>query len=80
MHRTASGDRRQARMRDALELARDARALQKVAAYLLAASQEAQRLQGEADAGQIRVMPLLAYQKEIATYQEHHRPETNRHQ
>ncbi|MHB8118938.1 MAG: hypothetical protein ACYDHX_09450 [Methanothrix sp.] len=47
MQRTA-GDRRQA-------LQRTARAP--------AARREAQRLQGEVDAGQIRVMPFLAYQK-----------------
>jgi hypothetical protein len=49
MHRTPSGDRRQALKRDARELARDARALQK-AARSPAARREAQRLQGEADA------------------------------
>jgi hypothetical protein len=49
MHRTPSGDRRQALQKEARELARDARALQK-AARAPAAHQEAQRLQGEADA------------------------------
>jgi hypothetical protein len=49
MHRTPSGDRRQALKRDVRELARDARALQK-AARSPAARREAQRLQGEADA------------------------------
>ena len=49
MHRTPSGDRRQAQKRTARELARDARALQK-AARAPATRQEAQRLQGEADA------------------------------
>jgi hypothetical protein len=49
MHRTPSGDRRQALKRDARELTRDARALQK-AARAPVAQREAQRLQGEADA------------------------------
>jgi hypothetical protein len=48
MHRTPSGDRRQALQTEAWELARDARALQKTA-RAPAARQEAQRLQGEAD-------------------------------
>ncbi|MFA6371179.1 MAG: hypothetical protein WCW68_00995 [Methanothrix sp.] len=48
MHRTPSGDRRQALQKEARELARDARALQK-AARAPAARQEAQRLQGEAE-------------------------------
>ena len=62
MHRTPSGDRRQALQKEARELACDARALQKVA-RASAARLEAQRLQVEANAGQIRVMPFLAYQK-----------------
>ena len=49
MHRTPSGDRRQALQRSARELARDARALQKVA-RAPAARREAERLQGKADA------------------------------
>ena len=49
MHRTPSGDRRQALQKEARELARDARALQK-AARAPAARREAERLQGEADA------------------------------
>jgi hypothetical protein len=48
MHRTSSGDRRQSLQKEARELARDARALQKVA-RAPAARREAQRLQGEAD-------------------------------
>jgi len=48
MHRTPSGDRRQALQKEARELARDARALKK-AARAPAARQEAQRLQGEAE-------------------------------
>lgn len=63
MHRTAAGDRRQTLQRTARELARDARALQKAAAHAPAARREAQKLQGDAEAGQIRVMPFLAYQK-----------------
>ncbi|TFH50847.1 MAG: hypothetical protein E4G89_02625 [Methanothrix sp.] len=62
MHRTSAGDRRQALKKTARELSRDARALQK-AARAPAARREAERLQGEADAGQICVMPFLAYQK-----------------
>jgi len=49
MHRTPSGDRRQSLLRSALELARDARTLQKAAARAPAARQEAERLQGEAE-------------------------------
>ena len=49
MHRTPSGDRRQSLQKEARELARDARALQK-AARAPAARREAKRLQGEADA------------------------------
>jgi hypothetical protein len=45
MHRTPSGDRRQALQKEARELAKDARALQK-AAHAPAARQEAERLQG----------------------------------
>jgi hypothetical protein len=48
MHRTPSGDRRQALQKEARELARDARALQKVT-RAPSARQEAERLQGEAD-------------------------------
>ncbi len=49
MQRTPSGDRRQALQKEARELARDARALQK-AARAPAARREAERLQGKADA------------------------------
>jgi hypothetical protein len=48
MHRTTSGDRRQALQRTARDLSRDARTLQK-AARAPAARLEAQRLQGEAE-------------------------------
>jgi len=48
MHRTPSGDRRQALQKEARELARDARALHK-AARAPAARREAERLQGEAE-------------------------------
>jgi hypothetical protein len=48
MHRTPSGDRRQALQKEARELARDARALQK-AARAPVARREAERLQGEAE-------------------------------
>jgi len=63
MHRTPSGDRCQALQKDARELVRDARALQK-AARAPAACRVAERKQVEANPGQIRVMPFLAYQKE----------------
>jgi hypothetical protein len=49
MHRTAAGERREALKKDARELARDTKSLQK-AARAAAAQREAQRLQGEADA------------------------------
>ena len=49
MHRTPSGDRRQALQKEARELARDARALQK-AARAPVVRREAGRLQDEADA------------------------------
>ena len=49
MHRTPSGDRRQALQKTAQELARDARALQKAATRAPAARREAQKLQGEAE-------------------------------
>jgi len=49
MHRTPSGDRRQALQKEARALARDARVLQK-AARAPAARLEAQRMQDEADA------------------------------
>ena len=49
MHRTPSGDRRQALQKTARELARDARALQKAAAHAPSARLEAERLQGEAE-------------------------------
>ena len=49
MHRAPSGDRRQALRKEARELARDARALQKAAAHAPAARLEAQRLQGKAE-------------------------------
>jgi hypothetical protein len=49
MHRTPSGDRRQALQKEARELARDARALEKKAARAPAARKEAERLQGEAE-------------------------------
>ncbi|TFH47624.1 MAG: hypothetical protein E4G89_07630 [Methanothrix sp.] len=57
-----AGERRQALQRNARELARDARALQ-MAGPCTRGSPLGQGLQGEADAGQIRAMPFLAYQK-----------------
>ena len=64
MHRTATGDRRQALQRTARELARDARALQKAAAHAPAARQEAQRLQGEAEAA-LAEAEALKYQARL---------------
>jgi hypothetical protein len=66
MHRTPSGDRRQALQRTARELARDARALQK-AARAPVAHQEAERLQGEAEKAlalklQARLEDLIVWQ------------------
>jgi len=58
MHRTPSGDRRQALQKESRELARDARALQKAATRAPAARQEAQRLQGEADAALVEAEAL----------------------
>ena len=58
MHRTPSGDRRQALQKEARELARDARALQKAAARAPAARQEAEMLQGKADAALAEAEPL----------------------
>ena len=48
MHKTAAGEKRKALRSEALELARDARALQKTA-RIPASLHEAQRLQGEAE-------------------------------
>lgn len=53
MHRTAAGDRRQALQKEAQELARDAKALQK-AARVPATHREAERLQGEANAALVK--------------------------
>ncbi len=58
MHRTPSGDRRQALQKEARELARDARALQKAAARAPVAHREAQRLQGEAEKAQAEAQAL----------------------
>jgi hypothetical protein len=73
MHRTPSGDRRQSLQKEARDLARDARALQKVAARVPAARREAQRLQSEANAAlveaealklQVRLEDLTVWQME----------------
>jgi hypothetical protein len=70
MHRTPSGDRRQALQKEARELARDARALQK-AARAPAARQEAQRLQGEADAAlaEAQALKLQARLEDLTVWQ-----------
>ena len=57
MHRTPSGDRRQALQKEARDLARDARALQK-AAHAPAARREGQRLQVKADAALAEAVAL----------------------
>jgi hypothetical protein len=58
MHRTVAGDRRKSLQKEARELARNARALQKAAARAPAACQEALRLQGEADAALVEAQAL----------------------
>ena len=57
MHHTPSRDRRQALQKEARELARDARALQKVA-RAPGARREAERLQGKAEAALAEAEPL----------------------
>ena len=71
MHRTPSGDRRQALQKEARELSRDARALQKAAARAPAARREAERLQGEADAAlaQAEVLKLQARLEDLTVWQ-----------
>jgi len=70
MHRTPSGDRRQALQKAARELARDARALQK-AARAPVARLEAQRLQGEADAAlaEAQALKLQARLEDLTVWQ-----------
>ena len=70
MHRTPSGDRRQALKRSARELARDARALQK-AARSPAARREAQRLQGEAEKAlaEAQALKLQARLEDLTVWQ-----------
>jgi hypothetical protein len=67
MHRTPSADRRQALQKEALKLARDARALQKVASV----RQEAERLQGEADAAlaEAEALKLQARLEDLTVWQ-----------
>jgi len=71
MHKTAAGERRKALMRDARDLARDARALQKAAAHLPAALQEAQRLQEGADAAlaEANTLKLQARLEDLTVWQ-----------
>ena len=71
MHRTPSGDRRQALQKEARELARDARALQKVAARAPAARLEAQRLQGEAETAlaEAQALKLQARLEDLTVWQ-----------
>lgn len=70
MHRTPSGDRRQALQRTARVLARDARALQK-AARAPAARREAERLQGEAEAAlaEAEALKLQAKLEDLTVWQ-----------
>jgi hypothetical protein len=71
MHRTPSGDRRQALQKEARELARDARTLQKAAAHAPAARQEAQRLQGEAEKAlaEAQALKLQARLEDLTVWQ-----------
>jgi len=70
MHRTPSGDRRQALQKEARELARGARALQK-AARVPATHREAERLQGEADAvlAEAQVLKLQARLEDLTVWE-----------
>ena len=70
MHRTPSGDRRQALHKEARELSRDARALQK-AARVPAARQEAQRLQGEVEKAlaEAQALKLQARLEDLTVWQ-----------
>jgi len=70
MHRTPSGDRRQALQKEARDLARDARALQK-AARAPAARREGQRLQEKADAAlaEAGALKLLARLEDLTVWQ-----------
>jgi hypothetical protein len=70
MHRTTSGDRRQALQKEARELAGDAKALQK-AAHVPAARREGQRLQGEADAAlaEAEALKLQARLEDLTVWQ-----------
>jgi hypothetical protein len=71
MHHTPAGDRRKSLQKEARELARDARALQKIAAHAPAAHQEAERLQGEADAAlaEAEVLKLQARLEELTVWE-----------
>jgi hypothetical protein len=70
MHRTFSGDRCQSLEKEARELARDARALQK-AAHAPVARQEAQRLQGEAEEAlaEAQALKLQARLEDLTVWQ-----------
>ena len=70
MHRTPSGDRRQALQKEARELARDARALQK-AAREPTARREAERLQGDADVAlaEAQALKLQARLEDLTVWQ-----------
>jgi hypothetical protein len=70
MHRTPSGDRRQALQKEARELARGARALQKVA-RAPSARREAERLQGKADAAlaEAEALKLQARLEDLTVWQ-----------
>jgi len=71
MHHTPSGDRRQALQKEAGELARDARALQKAAAHAPAVRQEAQRLRGEAETAlaEAEALKLQARLEDLTVWQ-----------
>ena len=71
MHRTPSGDRRQALQKEARELSRDARALQKAAARAPGARREAQKLQGEAEKvlAQAKALKLQARLEDLTVWE-----------
>ena len=71
MHRTDAGERRKALKRDAQELTREARVLQKAAAHLPVARMMAQKLQGEADAAlaEAQALKLQARLEDLNVWQ-----------
>jgi hypothetical protein len=70
MHKTKAGERRKTLKRESLELARDAKVLQKVAKTLPEAGHEAQRLQEDADKALVEseVLKLQARLEDLAIW------------